>query len=149
MVFQLGPVVLVAAVMAAPPQDATSSAHRFVQQLYDTVAPALPDDRIYTPDLAKLIARAAEIASNTDDPDLVGNALCDCQNLNELRASITVVSATASAASVRVLLTGGVDGPKHFLLKLVRTSSGWRLSDSIDSEGGSYAAYLRSAIAAN
>ena len=141
--------VLLAAAAAAPASAETPavSAKRFVDRLYGTIRPAVPDAQMYTPDLARLIARAEAVAQRTDDPDLVGDALCDCQNLTELRVRSTVVSATPAAASVRVLLNGGVDGPARFLLKLVHSPAGWRLADSIAEPGGSYAANLRRALA--
>jgi hypothetical protein len=137
------------ALLAAPAsaEMPAASAKSFVDRLYGNVGPAVPESQIYAPDLARLIARAEAVAGRTEDPDLVGDALCGCQNLEELRARSTVVSATSTSASVRVLLTGSVDGPSRFLLKLVRSPNGWRLADSIAEPGGSYAANLRAELA--
>ena len=106
--------------MAAPaaPITPAASAQRFVDRLYGKAQPFVPEEATYTPELARLIDRGYAIAARTDDPDLVGNALCDCQDLTEFDATVTVVSATPAAAAVRVRLTGGVDGPRRFLLKL-------------------------------
>ena len=140
-------IALTLAAAAAPASDTpAASAKRFVDGLYSASGPELPDDQIYAPDLARLIARAEVVANKKDDPDLVGNALCDCQDLEGLKARAAVVSATPVAASVRVVLTGGVDGTARFLLKLVRTPRGWRLADSIAEPGGSYAQNLKREI---
>jgi hypothetical protein len=133
---------------AAPaPETPAASAKRFVDRLYGNIQPPVPDAQTYAPELNRLVQRAEAIASKTEDADLVGNPLCDCQDVSELRNRITVVSATPTAASVRVALTGGVDGPASFLLKLVRTPAGWRLADAVNATSGSYADYLRKAIA--
>lgn len=146
----LATALLAAAVAAAPAAAAETpavSAKKFVDRLYSNVGPAVPEAQTYTPELAKLIARAEAVAQRTEDPDLVGNILCDCQNLEELRARSSVVSATPAAASVRVSLTGGADEPARFLLKLVHGPSGWRLADAIAEPGGSYAVTLRRSLA--
>ena len=123
------------------------SAKRFVDRLYGLARPEVPDAEMYTPELAKLMARAGELGARTGDPDVVGDPLCECQNLNELHARTAVVSATPDAASVRVLLTGGIDGPQRFLLKLVHGRAGWRLADSLSDGRDSYAAGLRAELA--
>jgi len=131
---------------AAAPEGPGAAAMRFVNRLYGLSGPIVPEDATYTPALNRLIARAVAVSRATDDPDLVGNALCDCQDMSELKARTTLVSATASAASVRVRLTGGIDGPATFLLKLERTPAGWRVADSIAEPGGSYVRNLRAEV---
>ena len=137
----------VAASASASAETPAVSAKSFVDRLYGNVGPAVHDAQIYTPDLARLVARAEAVARRTDDPDLVDDALCNCQNIEELHARSTVVSTTLTTALVRVLLTGGVDGPVRFLLKLVRGPAGWRLAETIAGHGGSYAANLRADMA--
>ncbi|MFV0623504.1 hypothetical protein ACBY01_05775 [Sphingomonas sp. ac-8] len=147
-VFRVIAVSLVGITMAAPaaPVRPAASAKRFVERLYGKAQPFVPDEQTYTPELARLIDRGYAVANEIDDPDLVGNALCDCQDLRSFDKTITVISATPTAASVRVLLTGDVDGPRRFLLKLARVDGAWRVADSIAEPGSSYAAFLRQSI---
>jgi len=132
---------------AASPIDGAELPMRFVERLYDLAGPPVPDDRLFAPDLARLVARAQQVAMRTEDPDLVGDPLCDCQDITEFHVATALVSETADTAEVRAVLTGGADGPRRFLLRLARRPDGWRLTDSIFEPGGSYAEALRRELA--
>lgn len=122
------------------------AAKRFVDRIYGLAKPYVSEDATYTPALAKLIAQASVVAGKTDDMDLVGDAFCDCQDITLLKARTTLVSATASAATVRVRLTGGEQGPETYLIQLTRLPAGWRVADTISPGDSSYVRYLQAAI---
>ena len=66
---------------------------------------------------------------------LDGDPLCDCQDYEQLSATVLQIrqtSAKAAVAHVRVVL--GPNATRNLQLRLIKTPSGWRIADVIGAD---------------
>jgi hypothetical protein len=92
-------------------------------------------DEIFAPELAAAIREDARLA-NDEVGYLDGDPLCDCQDYQKVTATIRGLKlAGARKATAAIDVDLGVDAVRHLRIELVRTGSGWRISD-VSSRGG-------------
>ena len=137
--------------LAAPTQPGGAKA--FVDSLYrqyERAGKPPADQRVFTPELAGLIARDGAIAAKSGEPNLIDyGLLCSCNDDGGMRFATALVSSTPTTALIRV--TGSVAGSpptKPFTLRLSSTADGWRVADIVTGGplGGSLLATLRKGL---
>ena len=86
---------------------------------------------VLDPDTIALM-KADEKALNGELGDIDGDWLCDCQDYQSIKATITVQSASATTAKATSDFKDVDDPspkPRHDTFDLVKTPAGWRIHD--------------------
>jgi hypothetical protein len=130
-----------------------SSAKAFVDGIYarhyrDERSPQPPQDqRIFAPELAKLIARDRAIAERNGEPNVIDyDVFCSCQDHQGIKARTRIVSQAGPNASVSARLTfpGMAGGDRTLVYRMAKVGRNWRVADIVGPDGaGSLTAALR------
>jgi hypothetical protein len=126
-------ILLVAASAAAQTPQA------FVEGLYakysnENYSPFEHSERVFAPQLNAAIKEDERLAHG-EVGFLDGDPICDCQDTGGMHSKVVSVAGSGASATAHVLLKweGEKDG-HEVQLKLIRTSSGWRVADVGTSE---------------
>ena len=93
--------------------------------------------------------KAYDKAMNGELGDIEDDWICQCQDWEQINATVVVDSATATTAKVRSTFQDTADhvGAKHDTFDLVKTPAGWRIHDMGADSDKSLRAVLEKAIA--
>ena len=115
----------------APPAE---TPREFIDRIYSEYQtegfnPLANPDNYFSRDLTAAIQKDS---SGAEVGYLDGDPLCDCQDYERLSATVLQIRQTsvkAAVAHVRVVL--GPNATRNLQLRLIKTSSGWRIADVI------------------
>ena len=136
---------LAAMLSPAPPAETPRA---FVERLYagyrqPDYSPLARPGRIFAKPLVAAIREDVRLSHN-EVGYMDGDPLCQCQDAAGLRYSIDEVRQPASkTATASILLTFGDSDRRALELRLVRTSSGWRIADVVTADEPSLLESLR------
>jgi hypothetical protein len=120
--------------VVAPAGPTEASARAFLQSIYGfyrkggSGAPLKRPERWFEPRLAAAIrADIAQTDRTGDLGKLDADLFCDCQDFDDIKATIGRVSIAAGKATTAVLVDNG--GPVTLTYTLAWTRAGWRVFD--------------------
>jgi hypothetical protein len=126
--------MILAALMLAGAAPQNETARAFLERVYaDYVLDGLSSlqhvDELFAPGLAAQIRKDAELAGD-EVGYLDGDPLCDCQDLGGVKPRIENVEARGSdGAEAKVVMDFGTRDVRTIMLRLEKTSGGWRVAD--------------------
>jgi hypothetical protein len=133
-----------ATAVKAPPSADAASAEAFLGGLYGNghYPPGQQSGfqmfdadaaEVFDPTVLKLLAEDRKVTRG-EVGVIDGDWLCDCQDYSDLRPTITVRSASPSAASAFSEVKDVGEPTRHIEFQLIKTPVGWRIHDIKDED---------------
>lgn len=123
---------MILAALALAAAHAVQTPREFIEKLYnhynsERFSPLAGPKLYFSPELSAAIAKDS---SGGEVGYLDGDPLCDCQDYDRITAKVvTIRQPTSKAATAHVHVDLGQGQQRDLELRLVRTSSGWRIAD--------------------